>query len=121
MNKSIKLLSIGAIIVLAFIFAPSFFTHAYTLDVTLENPIANTANDIPEVISLIIDIITIIAIPVLTIIFMYAGFLFVTAMGDKTKLAKAKSMFWGAVIGTALVLGANAMAEALQGTIDALN
>jgi hypothetical protein len=29
-------------------------------------------------------------------------------------------MFLGAIIGTALILGANAIAEALQGTIDAL-
>lgn len=121
MNKSIKLLSIFVVLVSVFALGHIFFAQAYTLDVTLENPIANTANDIPEVISLIIDIITMIAIPVLTAIFIYAGFLFVTAMGDKTKLAKAKSMFWGAVIGTALILGANAIAEALQGTIDALN
>lgn len=104
------------------VFSPAFAAEGdgYSLNVKLENPIAGTADDVPEVITLIIDIITLIAIPVLTIIFIYSGFLFVTAMGDKAKLAKAKSMFLGAVIGTALILGANAIAEALQGTIEAL-
>ncbi len=72
MKKTLKLFSALAFgMFLAFSPVMAAEGDGYTLDVKLENPIAGTADDVPEVITLIIDIITLIAIPVLTIVFIY--------------------------------------------------
>ncbi len=51
---------------------------------------------------------------------MYAGFLFVTARGDTTKITKAKDALLYTVIGAAILLGAWVISQAIQNTIDQL-
>lgn len=51
---------------------------------------------------------------------MYAGFLYVTAGGNETRIKKAhEALLWG-VIGAAILLGAWVISEAIQGTINQL-
>lgn len=50
----------------------------------------------------------------------YAGFLFVTARGDTTKLEKAKTTFLYTVIGAAILLGATVLATVIKNTVDQL-
>ena len=47
----------------------------------------------------------------------YSGFLFVTAQGNETKLEKAKKVIVWTLIGGVLVLGAQVVATAIQGTV----
>lgn len=54
---------------------------------------------------------------VAAIMIMYAGFLFVTARGEPAKITQAKTALLYAVIGTAILLGAWTISEAIQGTI----
>jgi len=51
---------------------------------------------------------------------MYAGFLYVTARGDTGKMKKAKDALLWAVIGSAILLGAWVISEAIKATIDQL-
>ncbi len=52
--------------------------------------------------------------------FIYAGFMLVTAVGNADKIKKAKSMLWYAILGTALILGAHVIMTMLQGTFEEL-
>jgi uncharacterized MnhB-related membrane protein len=47
----------------------------------------------------------------------YAGFLFVTASGNETKLETAKRALTYALIGTAILLGSVVIAKGIEATI----
>jgi hypothetical protein len=61
-----------------------------------------------------------IGIPIAAIFIIYSGILFVTARGSEDKLNKAKTNFWWAIIGTAILLGAWVIAGAISTTIKGL-
>jgi len=75
------------------------------------NPIQ--ANDFGTVVLAIAGLMMKIGMPTATIFLLYAGFLFVTARGNDQQLAKAKQVFWYTIIGTAIIVGANAIASAV--------
>lgn len=84
----------------------------------LENPLASNVDSITEFVQLIINKIVLpIGSVVVVIVFIYAGFLFVTSQGNETKLETAKSTFWWAVIGSAILLGAFVITSIIQETV----
>lgn len=85
------------------------------INIKLDNPIGS--NTLPDFIVKVIHVVKLISIPIITFFIIYSGFLFVTARGDKTKLEAGKKSLYGAVIGTAIILGATILANAIQGTI----
>lgn len=50
----------------------------------------------------------------------YGGLMFVTAQGDEEKIGKARNTMTWALVGTAILLGANVIVTAIQGTINTL-
>lgn len=52
--------------------------------------------------------------------FVYTGFLYVTAQGDKGAIGKAHDAFLNTAIGTAILLGAWVIANVIEGTINQL-
>ncbi len=81
------------------------------------NPIQPSS--LTEFLLMIVDIILIIAIPIIILFIIYAGFLFVTAQGNESKLETAKSALLWSVIGGVVVLGARVLLEIIEGTVDA--
>jgi len=71
-------------------------------------------------IAAILDIVVTIGIPIAAIFIIYAGFLFVTARGNEQQLEKAKSALIAAIIGTAVLLGASVLANAIDATIQGI-
>lgn len=61
-----------------------------------------------------------IALPIISIFIVYAGFMFITAQGNTEKLAQARNNFLYVVIGAILILGAWAIAQLVGGTINEL-
>jgi len=57
---------------------------------------------------------------VVVLMIIYSGFLFVTARGNEEQLKVAKRSFTYAAIGAAILLGAKAIALAIQSTVNAL-
>ena len=57
--------------------------------------------------------VTAIALPIAAIFIIYSGFLFVTAGGNQSKVDAAKTTFYWTIIGTAIVVGAWALASAI--------
>jgi nitrate reductase gamma subunit len=75
------------------------------------NPI--NCEDFPCVVQALTAILVNIAIPLAAIFLIYGGFLFVAARGDEQQLKSAKDIFWYTIIGTAIVVGAYAIASAV--------
>src|SRR3989344_1350540 len=81
----------------------------------LENPIK--VGTLTELLQKAIDIVWKLGIPVIVLVIIYTGFLFVAAQGNTTKLTKAKDALLWVIIGSAVVLGSWVLAKALAGTV----
>jgi hypothetical protein len=66
----------------------------------------------------ILDILMVFAIPIVVFFIVFAGFKYVTAQGNETKLAEATQALTYAVIGGLIVLGANVLLAIITNTID---
>ena len=75
------------------------------------NPI--NAGSFAQVVQGFAALLTKIGIPIATVFIIYAGLLFVTARGNDEQLKKAKETFKWTIIGTALLVGAYAIAAAI--------
>ncbi|MEI6022511.1 MAG: hypothetical protein WCQ32_01555 [bacterium] len=82
---------------------------------SINNPLGVTSID--EVIQKIMAVIVKLAVPVIICLFLYTGFMFITAQGDTTKLKTAKTMLWQVIVGTIIILGAWAIAAAIVTTV----
>lgn len=64
------------------------------------------------------EILMPIGIVISVLMIMYAGFKYVTARGDSTKIKEATTALTYAAIGAAVLLGAWVISQAIQGTIN---
>jgi hypothetical protein len=85
----------------------------------LQNPLGNVRS-INDFISAIIDIVLLVAYPVLVLAFIWIGFQFVMAQGKADKLTKVKTNLWYTLLGALVIIGAKAISLALNGTIQGL-
>ena len=84
----------------------------------LTNPIA--APNLWVFLERIVASVVYILFPILVIMLVYTGYLFVAAQGNPGKLAEAKKAFVWTLIGGFVVLGAQALALAIRATIASL-
>ena len=104
--------------VLVFISLVLFNTNAEAI--TIDNPLGNT-NTLPDLIQKILkDIVNPIGAVVIVFFIIYTGFLFVKAQGKPEEITKVKEILLYVIIGAVIILGANLIATAIQGTINAL-
>ena len=73
--------------------------------------------DIPSFLLLLVDLVFLIATPIIVVFIIYAGFLFVTAGGNEAQVTKAKTVILWTLIGAAVLLGAKVIAAAIQATV----
>jgi hypothetical protein len=78
----------------------------------LKNPI--NADDFGAVIEILAKAVATVGISVAAVFLIYSGFLFVSARGNEQQITKAKTTFFWTIIGTALIVGAWAIALALK-------
>lgn len=83
--------------------------------VQIENPLA--AESITDFFIDLIQILLIFAVPIIVFFIILAGFRFVTAQGNESKLAEAKNALLFAIIGGMIILGAYVILEVIQGTV----
>lgn len=81
---------------------PFFVFAAGTLQ--YENPV--NVGTLPELIRSILSVVVKIGIPIATVFIIYSGFLFVSANGNETQIAKAKKSLLWTLVGTMALLGA---------------
>jgi hypothetical protein len=68
----------------------------------------------------LIDILILFAIPLIILMIIYAGFLYVMARGNEEQVTRATRALTYAVIGGLLILGAKLLLTIIQGTVDQL-
>lgn len=80
--------------------------------VQLVNPLR--VNTIEELLVAILNVLIIIAIPIIVIFIILAGFKYVTARGNPQQIEEASRALTYAIIGGVLVIGAVAIAEIIK-------
>lgn len=85
---------------------------------SFENPLGYSS--ISELLRAVLDAVVTIAFPFIVLFLVYAGFLFVSAQGNEEKLGTAKKVFLWTVVGGLLILGAEALSIAIEGTVEEL-
>lgn len=102
-----------------FFYAIALPVHAQSGKTELVNPVS-AAGSIPQFIELVLKAVVMIALPIITLFFVYAGFKFIMAQGNPTKLQEAKWNLLFSVIGAILILGAWVIATLIGGTVSQL-
>jgi len=119
MKKALNLTFCFLIVFL--IFATSVFAITTGSVSTLPNPLGENTTSFSALITKILDkIVTPIGGIVAVFFIIYSGFLFVTAGANDTKRTDAKKALLYAVIGTAILVGAQALAKIIEATINSL-
>jgi len=91
--------------------------YAQSVNTKLDNPLGGITS-LPELVVAILKVVIAVGFPVLVLMIVYTGFLFITAQGNEKKVTDAKTAFTWTIIGGAVLLGALAIAELLRGTIE---
>lgn len=115
-----------ALVLLFILVVPVFIVNAQvtvppldqptTPDGKLHNPIPSV-DSLEKFIALILRTVIKIGIPLVVVMIIYSGFLFVTALGNTEKLSKAKDALLWSMIGAAVLLGSWAIAELIVDTV----
>lgn len=94
--------------------------YAAASDVKLENPLNSDFSTVPDFISGVLKVVVMIALPIITIFIVFAGFKFLSAQGKPGDLDKAKENFKWVIIGALLIMGAWVLATLIAGTVTQL-
>lgn len=89
------------------------------LNIHLTNPLSGVST-IPDAINKILSVVIRVALPLIVVFFIWAGFTFITARGNPEKIKVAKNIFLYTIIGTLLILGAWVITNAIIGTVNAI-
>ncbi len=87
--------------------------------VELQNPLNSNIGSIEELLIALLNIFITLMIPVIVFFIIYAGFKYVTAQGNPSKIEEAHSTLLYAIIGGVLILAAVAIAEIIKNTVAA--
>lgn len=81
--------------------------------VEFPNPVR--AQNFPELIETLAKAIRMVALPLAVVAIIFVGFKFVTAAasGNANELTKVRQQFWWILLGTAIIVGASVLAQAV--------
>jgi len=122
MKKIIYLIKFYLLLVIITIFTRVSFADETTgapeiQTVTLDNPLKNVSS-IEGLLVAILNIVEILMIPVIVFFIILAGFKYVTARGNSTKVEEATRALTYAIIGGVLILAAGAISDIIQSTVE---
>lgn len=81
----------------------------------IENPLKS--DDVQDILENILDLVTVIGSIILVLFIIFSGYKFVMAQGNPGKISEAKNILIATVIGGAILLGANIIANAVINTV----
>lgn len=81
----------------------------------IKNPIE--ANDLSDVVAIIVRAVRMVAIPFIVLAFMWSGWKFIVAQGSPDKLSSAKKNLTYVFIGALVILSAELLAAIVANTI----
>jgi len=82
----------------------------------LRNPL--TFPNITELMAAILNVVIVISIPIIVLFLIIAGFKYVTAQGNPEKLQEANRALMYGVIGGVIIIGAVAILQIVQNTVN---
>lgn len=83
-----------------------------------ENPITyGGITNIPCFLLAVVDLIFLVGMPIIVLFIIYSGFLFLSAHGNESQIAKARSATMWCIIGAVILLASKAIAMAIQATV----
>jgi len=85
-----------------------------------QNPLNSQFSSIPAFIAGALRVLVIVALPIITLFIVIAGFMYVLALGKPDKITKANKNFVYVLIGALLILGAWIIATLIGGTVTQL-
>lgn len=85
-------------------------------NVKLNNPLS--IGSINELLVALLNIVIIIAVPIVVFFIIYSGFLYVTARGNASQVQEATRSLTYSIIGGVLIIGAVAISEIVKNTVD---
>lgn len=91
--------------------------NGLSINLEFKNPLHQTASDIPSFVAVVLKAVAKLLFPVVVIMILYSGFLFVIARGNIEKIGDAKKALTYAIVGAAIVLGAYGLAQLVQGIL----
>lgn len=117
MKKNKKILgTLGVFFVL--VIPVLLFANSAGTGATIINPLAQqNINDIPTLITVIVDAMKNIGYFVIVFFIIYSGFSFVKARGDEKAVTDAKNMLLWTVVGAAVLLGAQILSDVIKNTV----
>jgi hypothetical protein len=87
-------------------------------DITWESPLKFSGeNGAADLVLALLDVLIIIAVPIITVMIIYAGFLYVTARGNAEQVQRATRALTYAIIGGLLVIGSLVIVELVRDTL----
>ena len=86
---------------------------------TLCNPLGSAT--LTSFLIRLLEVVAQIGFPVIVVYIIFIGFKFIQASDKPEELAKVRGMFFWALVGALIVLGAQVLAEAIQATVDSLS
>jgi hypothetical protein len=86
--------------------------------VRLMNPLK--VKTIEELLNLILDIVILLAAPVIVFFIIYSGFLYVTARGKPEQIKTATNALTWTIVGALIILGAKILLTIVTGTVNSL-
>ncbi len=109
--------------ILGLFIAPIFVTATGNIptdgsSLTFTNPIK--VDSIDDLLTTLLKVAGRIGAIVAVFFFIYAGFLYVTARGDEDSITKAHETLKWTAVGTAVLIGASALAAIIQSTVNSL-
>ena len=104
-----------------FLVVPVLVSAQPTNSGALPNPLGKDTKSFEGFIEKVLSNVVIpIGSVIVTFFLIFSGFLFVTAQGNEEKLKRAKTAILWTVIGAAVLLGAVAISELVESTVDEL-
>lgn len=81
------------------------------------SPLRDELNTLPALLNAILDAIILLVFPIVVLMIVYTGLLFVSAGGNEGQISKARTALLWTVIGALVVLGSKALSIALENTV----
>lgn len=75
-------------------------------------------NTVFELLDALLAALILIVFPIVVLLIVYTGFLFVTAQGNSSKLDAAKKALLWTIVGALVVLGSRALSLAIRATVE---
>ncbi len=85
---------------------------------TIQNPLGDNNTSVQDILMKIMDLVVKVGTIVVVFFIIYSGFKFVTAKGNEGEVTKAKDIFFATVIGGAILLGADVIANVVVNTVN---